>query len=105
MLVDPVVGAGGRFFLVLVDVDLEALAIAAVLPVGDGVADTVEERPAAEIDPADKHAPEMANVAYVITSGTKEKWKKELHSSQQENKRAHGHADGQEENADLAVGE
>ena len=40
-LVDPVVGAGGRFLLLLVDVNLEALAIAPVLPVGDGVADAV----------------------------------------------------------------
>jgi len=90
---------------VLVDVDLEAPAIAAVLPVSDGVADAIKERSSAEIEPADEHAAEVADVAYVISSGPKQKREKKLHCSQQEHKRAHGDADGQEENADLAVGE
>ena len=53
----------------LVDVDLEALAIAFVLPVSDGVADVVEERTAAEVEIANKHAAEMADVADVVSAG------------------------------------
>src|SRR6266851_636954 len=68
MLVNPVIGAGGGFFFVFVDVHLEAFAIAAVLPVCDGVADAVEERAAAEIDPSDEHAAEMADVADVVAT-------------------------------------
>src|SRR5713226_4502344 len=66
-LVDPVVGARGGFFLVLVDVDLEALAIAFVLPVSDRVADAVEERASAEIKPPNEHASKMAHVANVVS--------------------------------------
>src|SRR5712664_2503499 len=40
-LVHPIVGAGGWFFFALVDVDLEALACAPMLPVSDRVADVV----------------------------------------------------------------
>ena len=58
-LIDPIVGAGGRFFLVFVDVNLEALAIAAVLPVSDRVPEAIEKRAAAKIEPADEHAAEM----------------------------------------------
>src|SRR6266480_4092272 len=60
LLIYPVVGPRGRFFLVLVDIDLEALAIAFVLPVRDGVADAIEERATTQIEPADEHAREMA---------------------------------------------
>lgn len=70
-LVDPVVRTGGRFFPVFVDVDLETLAIAFVLPVGDGVADVVQERATAEIDIANEHAAEMAKVTYFVSAGTK----------------------------------
>src|ERR1700732_2512798 len=69
-LIDPVVGARGRILLVLVDVDLEALAIAFVLPVRDGVADVVEERTAAKVEIADKHAAEMTDVADVVSAGS-----------------------------------
>ena len=41
MLVDPVVGAGGWFLLVFVDVDLEALASTFVLPIGDRIANVI----------------------------------------------------------------
>src|SRR5712664_1314308 len=68
-LIDPIVWARGWFFLVFVDVDLEALAVAFVLPVSDRVADVVEERTAAEVEIANKHAPEMADVAYVVSAG------------------------------------
>ena len=53
----------------LVDVDLEALAIAFVLPVSDRVADVVEERTAAEVEIANKHAAEVADVADVVSAG------------------------------------
>src|SRR5260370_13049789 len=69
MLVDPIVGAGGRFFPVFVDVDLEALAIAFVLPVSDRVANVVQERTAAEGDVADKHAAEVADMADIVSAG------------------------------------
>jgi len=55
----------------LVDVDLEALAIAAVLPVSDGVADAIKERSSAEIEPADEHAAEVADVAYFVIAQSK----------------------------------
>lgn len=71
MLVNPVVGAGGWFFFVFVDVNLEAPAIAAVLPVGDGIADAVEERAAAEIDPTNEHTAEVAEVAYFVIAQPK----------------------------------
>ena len=41
LLIDPVVGARRGFLAVFVDIDLEALAIAFVLPVSDRVADVV----------------------------------------------------------------
>src|SRR5258708_4749531 len=88
-LVDPVVGTGGRFFAVLVDVDLEALAIAAVLPVGDGVTHVVEERTAAEINIANKHSAEMADVADVIA--TESECEDEFHCSHGNHISAHAH--------------
>ena len=89
----------------LVDVNLEALAIAFVLPVSDAVADVVEERTAAEIKPANEHAAEMADVTDIVSGRTEEKWYEKLQTSQEQHKRAHGHAHGQKHNADLAVGE
>ena len=104
-LVDPAVGAGGRLFPVLVDVDLEAFAIAAVLPVSDGIADVVKERTAAQIKIAYKHTAEMADVADVIARRTEQQRKKELHASQDQHKRTHGKADRQKEDAHLPVRE
>src|SRR5258708_13057439 len=69
MLVNPVVGAGGWFLLMFVDVDLEALASAFVLPVGDGVADVVKERTSAKIEVANKHAAEMADMGDIVPAG------------------------------------
>lgn len=86
-----------------VDVDLKALAIAAVLPVGDGVADAVEERAAAEIDPADEHAAEVADVADVAAADSEGSQKFE--DGHQNDEGAHGHLDGNGEHDDLAVGE
>ncbi len=67
-LVDPVVGAAGWLLFVFVYVDLEALFVALVLPVGDGVADVVEEGAAAEVDVGDEHATEVADVGDVVAS-------------------------------------
>src|SRR5260370_13004533 len=69
MLVDPIVGAGGRFFPVFVDVDLEALAIAFVLPVSDVVANVVQERTAAEVGVRDKDAAEVAEMDDIVSAG------------------------------------
>ena len=66
-----------------VDVNLETLAIALVLPVGDAVADIVEKRVAAEVEPPDEHATEMADVADIVPRGTKQQWKKKFQSCQQ----------------------
>src|SRR5258706_6966092 len=101
MLVDPVVGAGGRFFLMFVDVDLEALAVAAVLPVGDGVADAVEERAAAEIDPSDEHAAEMADVADVVA--TESECGDEFHRSHGNHIGAHAHFHRNRKHHHLAI--
>src|SRR5258708_36761408 len=103
-LVTPVLGGGGGgVLLVLVDVDLEALAIAFVLPVSDRVADAIEERTASEIEPPNEHSTQMADVTHVISGRPKQQGKKKLHCGQQEHKRAQGHSDRQEKNANPPV--
>src|SRR6266850_3014026 len=101
--VDPIVRPGRRLFLVLVDVDLKALAIALVLPVGDRVADVVEEGAPAEIDPTDEHAAKMTDVTDVITPKPEgsEKFKDDHHNDVG----THGHFDGNRKHDDLAVRE
>jgi len=90
---------------VLVDIDLEALAIPFVLPVRDGVANVVKERAAAQVDPANEHAAEVTEVANVVTGRAKQQWEKKLQTGQEKYKRTHGHTHGQKENAYLPVGE
>src|SRR6266850_2967801 len=101
--VDPIVRPGRRLFLVLVDVDLKALAIALVLPVGDRVADVVEERTAAKIDPADEHAAKMADVADV--AAPKPEGSEKFEDGHRDDVGTHGHFDGNRKHDDLAVRE
>ena len=85
----------------LVDVDLEALAVAAVLPVGDGVADVVEERTAAKIEIANQHATQVADMADVAAA--KSKGAEEFERGHHHDEGAHAHLDGDGEHDDLAV--
>jgi len=62
-LVDPAVGAGRRVVFILVDVDVEFLAVALEFPVGDFVAEAIEIGIAAEIQIADEHTAKVADVA------------------------------------------
>src|SRR6266852_3630982 len=101
MLVNPVVGAGGWFLFVFVDVNLEAPAIAFVLPVGDGIADAVEERAATEIDPSDEHTAEMADVADVVA--TESECGDEFHCSHGNHIGAHTHFHGNWKHHYLAI--
>src|SRR5262249_25038985 len=61
-LVHPAVGAGRRFVLVLVDVDLELFAVALVFPVGDFVAEAIEGGVAAEGKIANEQSAQVADV-------------------------------------------
>src|SRR5260370_1642948 len=101
MLVNAVVGAGGWFFFVLVDVDLEALASTFVLPVGDGIEDVVKERTSAKIYPADEHAAEMADVADVVA--TESECEDEFQCSHGNHKGAHAHFHGNRKHHYLAI--
>ena len=84
-----------------VDVDLEALAIAAVLPVSDGITNTVEERAAAQINPAHQHAAEMAYMTDV--AATEAKGSEKFQGGHDDDEGAHAHLDGNREHDDLAV--
>ena len=76
-----------------VDVDLEALAIAPVLPIGDGVTDAIEERTAPEVDVTDKHAAKMTEVADSITARPKRQ--EELYCGHRRHIGAHRNAYGE----------
>ncbi len=102
-LVDPVVGAGGRFFLVLVDVDVEALAIAFELPVGDGVANVVQERTTAEIEVPNEHPAEMTKVTDPVTA--RSEGHKEFDRTHRRNIRAHWDIYRQWKEPDTAIRE
>lgn len=85
----------------LVDVGLEPFAVALVLPVGDRVADAIEERTAAKIDPANEHAPKMTDVADVIAAGAERGEK--LDRSHNRDIRTHGDGNGEREKPDTTV--
>src|SRR5216684_2022068 len=101
MLVNPVVGAGGWFLLMFVDVDLEALASAFVLPVGDGVADVVKERTSAKIEVANKHAAEMADMGDIVPAGAN--GGEEFDGAHHRHVRAHRNCDWERNEPDAAV--
>jgi hypothetical protein len=102
-LVDPVVGAAGWVLFVFVDVDLEALFVALVFPIADGVADAVEERAATEIDVGDEHAAEMADVCDVVSPATESGEK--FDGAHDGDVGTHGDRDGKRDEPDFAVGE
>jgi len=102
-LVDPVVGAAGWVLFVFVDVDLEALFVALVFPIADGVADAVEERAATEIDVGDEHAAEMADVCDVVAAAAERGEK--FDGAHDGDVGAHGDGDGQGDKPDFAIGE
>ena len=86
----------------LVDIDLEALAIASVLPVSDGVADAVEERAAAEIEPANEHPAQMTDVADVVAAGAESA--EEFYGTHNCNVRPHRDCDRQGNQPNASVG-
>lgn len=55
----------------LVNVHVESLAVALMLPVRNAVAHAVQKRSAPQINVADEHAPEMADVAHLVVSQSK----------------------------------
>src|SRR3984957_19375188 len=101
-LVDPVVGAAGWVLFVFVDVDLEALFVALVFPITDGVADAVEERAATQVDVGDEHAAEMADVCDVVAAAAERREK--FDGAHYGDVGAHGDGDWQRDEPDLAIG-
>ena len=102
-LIDPAVGARGGLVLFGAHVDFEFFAVALDLPVGEAVAHAIEEGAAAQVEPADEHAAEVADVADLVGAETEGAEKGE--GGQDDHRRAHADADGQGEENDLAVGE
>ncbi len=86
----------------LLHVDLEALAIAAILPVCDFIPETIKKRAAAEVQPADKHAPQMAKVTDSVAS--RAQGEEEFDGCHGGNKRPHGNHDGEWEDPNTPVG-
>src|SRR6266851_3362445 len=91
VLIHPAVGARWRV-LVFVHVNLEALFIALHLPVGNRVAHAVEEGAAAQINVADQHATEVAQVTDVVSAESEGAEK--FQHGHGDYKRAHAHLDG-----------
>ena len=85
-----------------VEIDLEALARALVLPVSDGVTHAVEKRTPPEINPADEQTAKMADVADVAAAQAKSS--QELEHYHEDHESAHAHRDCEHE-PDLAVRE
>ena len=69
--VDPAVGAGWGLVFVLVDVHVEFFAVALEFPVGDFVAEPEEVGIAAEVEVADEHASEVADMADFVVAEAK----------------------------------
>ena len=86
----------------LLHVDLETLAIAAILPVCDFIPETIKKRTAAEVQPADKHAPQMAKVTDAVASGAQ--GEEEFDGRHGGDKGPHGNHDGEWEDPNAAVG-
>lgn len=102
-LVDPVVGPRGGLVLVFLHIHFEAFAIALIFPVGHFVADAKEEGTPAEVDPADEHPAEVAEVADAVPRSTKSS--EEFDGRHDRNEGAHGNHDRQREEPNLAIGE
>ena len=102
-LVDPIVGAAGWVLFVFVDVDLEALFVALVFPIADGVADAVEEGAATQVNVSDQHAAEMADVCDVVSAAAERGEK--FDGAHDGDVGAHGDRDRQRDEPDFAIGE
>src|SRR5580692_11953966 len=100
-LIDPAVRAGRRFVLVLVNVNIEALAVALVLPVRDAIAQAVQKGSTPQINIPNKHSPEMAEVAHLVVSHTERAEKRQ--SRHDRNNRAHAHRHGDREKINAPV--
>ncbi len=85
----------------LFHVDLEALAIAAILPVGDFIPEAIQKGAATEVNPADEHAAQMAEVADSIASGSQ--GEEELDGGHGGNERPHGDHDGEREDPNAPI--
>jgi hypothetical protein len=70
-LIDPAVGAGRRFVFVFVDVDVEFFAIPLVFPIRHFVAQAEKIRVAAQIQIADEHAAQVADVTDFVVAQAK----------------------------------
>ena len=55
----------------LVNVHIESLAVALVLPVRNAVAHAVQKRSTPQINVADQHSAEVADVAHLVVSQSK----------------------------------
>lgn len=102
-LVYPVVGAGRRLVLGFLHIDLEAFAVPLILPVRHFVAHAIEERTAAEVEPTDQHATEMAEMADAV-AGRAEGTEK-FDGGHDGDEGSHGDHDGEREEPDLAIRE
>jgi len=86
----------------LLHVNLETLAITLELPIGNFVAHAVQKRVAAEVQPADQHAAQMAEMGDAVSSGSQ--GAEELDGSHGGDKRTHWDHDGKREDPNAPVG-
>ena len=101
MLVDPVVGVRGGLVAVIADVHFELSLQPAALPIGEIVAVGIEERSPAEVDVADQHPAQMADMAHIVArlaDGAEE-----FDSAHDNHKNPHRHGHRQRENPHLPV--
>ena len=86
----------------IANVDFEFFAQPAAFPVGKEISIVIEMRAAAEVNVADQHAAEMADVANAVACGADRSEK--LDGAHHNHKYSHRHCDRQREHPDLAVG-
>jgi len=82
--------------------NLEAPAVAPVLPVRHGIADAIKKGAAAEIEPANEHAAEMAEVTYLVVAEAKCAEKREHRHHRDDG--AHAQPYGNRKQHNLAIG-
>lgn len=85
----------------IANVDFEFLAESAAFPIGKEVSIVVKVGAAAEVNVADQHAAEMADVADAVACGANRSEK--LDGAHHDYKDSHRHCDRQREDPDLAV--
>src|SRR5215813_3321758 len=86
----------------LVHVDLEALAIALQLPVGNSVADTVQQRTTSQVEVTNQHSTEMADVTDIVS--TESEGSKKFQRGHDNDEPAHAQLDRNREQDDLSIG-